>query len=100
VQLSHRTSRVDAYVIRLYASATLECTNCTTIYSSEGSYIQSAWASERGLGIGEDFIPKLFGPNKERTRVAANYVVMPYDEFIDWATSRDEELLQFILDQF
>jgi len=71
---------LETYVVVLVVQAWL---------GSEDSFV--LYVNEQGMRI-ERFV--LFGSSPP------SYVVMTYNDFIDWATSREEELLEYILDQF
>lgn len=73
---------LDAFVIILLAQAQLSCGDRDT---------GAIWASSTGLEVG--WIPLL--PTTPRPQT-----VLTYEEFISWASSREKELLEFILAQF
>lgn len=78
------------YVIRLESRAALYCENTAYLSLFDSGFRE--YRIRLSAGIGGLVIEDNSG------RVAQT--VMSYNAFIDWATARDEELLQFTLEQF
>lgn len=79
-------AQLGTYLVRMRAIASLKAYECD---KDETCLI--VWAtSESGLYVRSGFIPGHMGPKT---------VVMSYDEFVDWSTSREQELLDYVIER-